>query len=124
MLPTILPDHERDFILDADGLIHPYPTGHWFKIECREVPQTESRPNGLKYSLAFFDPVGVCLERIDNSHSLGRGRRNPAAFDHWHRRTAQGDELVPYLFTTISQLLVDFFKKIDRHLPPELRSSG
>ena len=118
-------DYAREFFRDHDGLTYVYATGHWYKIENHDEPQSESRPAGLKYSLAFFDVENVCLVRFDNSHPPSlRGRPNPVAFDHWHRRTAQGDELVPYSFTTVEQLLVDFFEAIDRHLPPEFRTSG
>jgi hypothetical protein len=118
-------DDLRDFFRDHHGVTYFYPTGHWFKIECQEQPRSASRPVGLKYSLTFFNPEDVCLERFDNSHPPNlRGRPNPAAFDHWHRRTPHGDELVPYRFTTVQQLLEDFFEAIDRHLPPEISGSG
>ncbi|HLY57034.1 MAG TPA: DUF6516 family protein [Stellaceae bacterium] len=115
----------REFFLAFDGETYFYPTGHWFKIECQDQADTKSRPAGLKYSLKFFDADGNCLVRFDNSHPPHRrGRPRPAAFDHWHRQTARGEELVPYQFTAVEQLLADFFAAVDRYLPPELRSSG
>lgn len=117
-------DHVREFFKSFDGLIYRYETGHWFTISCQEVERTPERPIGVKYSAAFFDVYGVCRVRFDNSHSAKiKGRPNPIAFDHWHRFGDNG-ELVPYEFTTIEQLLTDFFEAIDRHLPPELRSSA
>jgi hypothetical protein len=31
---------------------------------------------------------------------------------------------VPYNFTSVAQLLIDFFEMVDRHLPPEFQTSG
>lgn len=119
------PDHTREFFRDHDGLIYCYPTGHWYKIECAEVAATVERPSGLKYSLSFFDADNTCLVRFDNSHAVNVfGRSNPTAFDHWHRFGTNGGDLVPYEFTTCEELLQDFFKAIDYHLPPEPRASG
>ena len=115
-------DHCRDFFLELDGIIYGYETGHWYKVDCRDVRATSSRPAGLKYSLAFFDPAGICLARYDNSHApLVPGRPPPAAHDHWHR-SGNGDS-VPYRFRDVETLLTDFFAAIDAHLPSHLRSA-
>lgn len=114
-------DHCREFFLDCDGLTYQYETGHWYKVECREVRRTPRRPAGLKYSLAFFSSAGVCLVRYDNSHAAkDRGRRQDLPYDHWHRFAR--DETVPYEFQDVERLLSDFFADIDRQLPPHLRS--
>jgi hypothetical protein len=126
-MPTKPPhrDYTREFFCDHNGLTYCYPTGHRYKIESQDQPVSESRPAGLKYSLTFFDSENVCLVRFDNSHPPRlRGHPNPPAFDHWHRQTAKGDELVPYNFTSVAQLLIDFFEMVDRHLPPEFQTSG
>jgi hypothetical protein len=122
-MPSTAEDHTRQFFTDHDGLTNHYATGHWFKIECKEVPECPERPAGLKYSLAFFGPDDRCLVRFDNSHPIKLwGRPNPVAHDHWHRFT-NSEELVPYDFKNVETLLSDFFEAIDRHLPPELRSA-
>ena len=114
-------DFAEEFYRQFDGLEYVYASGHWFKIEIRKVPATARRPGGFRYSLAFFAPDGTCLVRFDNSHGIkSRRRRNPVAFDHWHRFSR--DELVPYAFIDLQTLVDDFFKAIDAHLPPELRS--
>jgi hypothetical protein len=116
-------DHTRKFFIEQDGLTYFYETGHWWKVECKEVPETPERPSGLKYGISFFGPDDRCLVRFDNSHAVKiRGRTNPVAFDHWHR-FGNPEELVPYQFTDVETLIEDFFKAIDRYLPPELRSS-
>lgn len=112
-------DHTRRFFLDHDGLTYVYPSGHWLKIECQEVPETAERPAGLKYSLAFFAPDDECLVRYDNSHAVNvKGRTNPVAHDHWHR-SGKMDELVPYEFTDVETLLSDFYEVVERYCPSE-----
>lgn len=117
-------DHTREFFISHDGFTYYYETGHWYRITCKEVEETAERPAGLKYSLAFFDPGNRCLVRFDNSHAVKvKGRPTPEAYDHWHRVRDGEEEAVLYDFTTIEQLLDDFFAALDRHLPPQLRSS-
>jgi hypothetical protein len=115
-------DHTRSFFIDHDGLTYEYPSAHWWKIECQEVPKTPERPGGLKYSLAFFAPNGECLVRYDNSHAVkAKGKTNPVAYDHWHR-FGKNEKLVPYSFTNVERLLIDFYEDLESHLPPEERS--
>ena len=117
-------EYVRDFFKSHHGLTYYYETGHWYTITCKNTEATPSRPIGLKYSLAFFDADNRCLVRFDNSHAVNvKGKPNPAAYDHWHRFEDK-NELVPYEFTSIEQLLEDFFAAIDCYLPPELRASG
>jgi hypothetical protein len=117
-------DHTREFFAEHDGFTYFYPSGHWYKVENKEVPESSERPGGLKYSLTFFGPDDRCLVRFDNSHAVKvKGRANPIAYDHWHR-FGDLEELVPYEFTDVVTLLIDFFDAIDRHLPPEWRSAG
>src|SRR5215469_12333961 len=112
-MPHSKDDHTRKFFMDHDGLIYPYLTGHWYGVQCKEVPESPERPAGLKYSLAFFDPDDRCLVRFDNSHAVKvKGKANPIAYDHWHR-FSNSEELVPYEFTNVEMLLIDFFEAID-----------
>ena len=55
--------------------------------------------HGFKYRLALVDD-GECLIRYDNE--AGKG-------DHKH----EGEEEIPYLFTTPQALLNDFWKDVD-----------
>jgi len=52
-----------------------------------------------KYRLAYVVD-GLCLVRFDNE--AGKG-------DHWHRGTLQ----TPYIFTTLPNLLADFWRQVD-----------
>lgn len=117
-------DHVREFFLAHNGMTYRYETGHWFSISCTEVAPTAERPEGLKYALAFFDRDNRCLVRYDNSHAANlKGKSNPVAYDHWHR-SGEDEETVPYRFTSVEQLIEDFWTDMDRHLPAELRASG
>ncbi len=55
--------------------------------------------HGFKYRLAYV-VEGVCVLRFDNE--TGKG-------DHKHI----GDREVPYTFTTLAQLVTDFWSAID-----------
>lgn len=113
--------HARAFFKQCNGLKYVYDNGYWFKIEFKEVRSTPRRPAGIKYSLALFDEKGTCLVRFDNGHGVkARGRRNPVAFDHWHRFS--DGALIPYAFVDEETLVSDFFQAVDALLPPELRS--
>ena len=70
-----------------------------------ELPsKNQERPHGLKYQLHYGDDHGNCLVRYDNE--TGKGD---------HRHYGNIEEL--YKFTTVDQLLLDFFydiKQINR----------
>jgi len=57
----------------------------------------------LKYSLAYAVD-GVCVLRFDNESGKG---------DHFHR----GEKEVPYTFTSLEQLLADFWAAVDNWRP-------
>jgi hypothetical protein len=56
--------------------------------------------------------------RFDNAHAVerpgGKYVKAPRAYDHWHRR--KGDPGRPYMFTTATQLLEDFWKEVKREM--------
>lgn len=58
----------------------------------------------FKYRLAYM-VEGVCVLRFDNE--TGKG-------DHGHI----GDREAPYIFTTLAQLVTDFWSAIDEWSPP------
>lgn len=78
-------------------------------VGCRAITrQSEERlpvvmgtgsTHDLKYSLAYVVD-GVCVLRVDNESGKG---------DHFHR----GDTEVPYAFTSLEQLLADFWTAVD-----------
>jgi len=79
-----------------------YPQGDHAFVAVRvfRVPvQVASSTHDLKYSLAYVVD-GVCVLRFDNE--AGKG-------DHFHRGKAE----VPYAFTSLEQLLADFWTAVD-----------
>ncbi len=79
-----------------------YPQGDHAFVAVR-VFRVPSRVPGsthdLKYSLAYVVD-GVCVLRVDNESGKG---------DHFHR----GDTEAPYAFTSLEQLLTDFWTAVD-----------
>ena len=74
-----------------------------------EVPASEARPHGLRYSFTLHDIDDSRLLGFDNAH----GVPSEQAYDHRHRfrRTV---ELVPYDFQDADKLLCDFFEAVRR----------
>jgi hypothetical protein len=113
--------YAEQFFKDCNGLVYVYPNGFWYKFEISAVRKTAARPAGYKYALAFFDERNECLVRYDNAHSPTRSASaRRAGYDHWHR-FGKG-ETVGYAFVDLATLVEDFFRDIEAHLPPELRS--
>ena len=92
--------------------------GYWIKIQARQVLITQDVPHGVRYALTLHAPNGKRLMGYDNAHApkvktkLFAAKRYP--FDHRHRFAA--DQGVPYAFTSIFQLISDFFEEADRVL--------
>lgn len=109
-------EHTLEFLLEFDGRIHKYGSGHFLKFEINRVPATANRPHGLSYSLTLHAPGGARLIGFDNAHGVppqgSRFNRRPAAADHWHR--TQDDPGRPYVFKDANTLLADFFKEVYR----------
>lgn len=63
--------------------------------------QSSERPHGLKYRLYHGDIMGECLVRYDNESGKG---------DHKHI----GHQEMPYLFSSVEQLMQDFMADIAR----------
>ncbi len=79
-----------------------YPQGGnaFVAVRVFRVPaQVPGSTHDLKYSLAYVVD-GVCVLRFDNE--AGKG-------DHLHC----GEEEAPYLFTSLEQLLADFWTAVD-----------
>lgn len=64
---------------------------------------TAERPHGLKYRLQCWTRAGTCIVRYDNEHGKG---------DHCHY--GAGEKEKPYTFTTIEQLIADFFEDVNK----------
>lgn len=79
-----------------------YPQGDRAFVAVRvfRVPvKVPGSTHQLKYSLAYVVD-GVCVLRFDNESGKG---------DHVHRN----DEEIPYDFTSLEQLLADFWTAVD-----------
>ena len=100
-----------EFLLGFDGRIHYLERGYWLKFEVKRMDPTPERPHGLRYSLTLHDPDGNRLMGFDNAHGVqpqgSRFQKPGIEHDHWHR--VIDDEGRPYQFTTVSQLISDFF---------------
>jgi hypothetical protein len=78
--------------------------GRFAEIVVWQLPGTApGRRHGFKYRLAFVVD-GVCVLRFDNE--AGKG-------DHKH----VGSTEVPYVFTSVIQLVADFWNEIERWRP-------
>jgi len=109
-------EHALEFLLAFDGRVHWLEQGYWIKFEIKRVATTAERPHGLRYSFTMHDPSGTRLIGFDNSRGIcpvgSRFKKRAAAVDHWHRTKA--DTGRPYAFTSVDQLLADFFAEVRR----------
>lgn len=102
-------------LLDMNNLILDQEDGYWIKIQAWEVQVSRDVPHGVRYALTLHAPSGKRLMGFDNAHALKlrglkfSGQRFP--FDHQHRFVS--DQAIPYAFTSIFQLITDFFEEAD-----------
>ena len=102
-------DYALETLLDLDGEIFIYPSGHWHKIEVRKLKRIDKNfPHGIRYSLTLHAPNGVRILGYDNSH-ITPGDRYDEPFDHVHK----GTRIVRYPYQNAEQLLTDFFNDIE-----------
>ncbi|MGH7814826.1 MAG: toxin-antitoxin system TumE family protein [Candidatus Binataceae bacterium] len=112
-------EDELEPLLDFDGAAFEMAAGMVVEFSVRRTEKTRERPHGIGYSLVLR-PVagGTPWVRFDNAHAprkAGKGYRpKPLVYDHWHR-TAK-DPGRPYNFTTVAQLLDDFWREVKRTL--------
>ena len=110
---------ELELLLALDGSDFEMAPGVVVEFTVRRTDMTPERPHGISYALVLRrKDGGRPWVRFDNAHAVdeaGRGyRRKRAAYDHWHR--TEKDEGRPYDFTTVTQLLDDFWKEVRRAL--------
>jgi hypothetical protein len=113
------PDLGIETLLLLDGEIYDQGDGYWIKIEARKVEPDAHVPHGIRYALTLHDRYGTRLLGYDNAHAVKPPRRRRysgrrLAFDHKHRHSR--DKGVAYEFTSVDQLLKDFFNEVDRVL--------
>lgn len=107
---------ELELLLSFDGANYEAANGYVVEFTIKRTARTAERPHGVSYALVFRPLRGEPYVRFDNAHAAARpgGRfvQAPAAHDHWHRD--ERDPGRPYLFTTASQLLDDFWSEVKR----------
>lgn len=104
-----------DALLDLDGLVLVVDQKgeFWVKVEVAEVPVTQERPHGLRYSLTLHGKNNERLVGFDNAHQVrrtaGPGGKTAFTFDHKHRlRTIR-----LYEYRDAAALLADFWRDVD-----------
>ena len=81
------------------------PDGSRYEMVAWRVPESETFPEGLKYSFQYMDADGRTLLRYDNSrYHLDVGRH--------HRHTPAG-EITELAFTGLSDLIADFQNEVN-----------
>ncbi len=102
-------DYALEALLDLDGEIFIYPSGHWRKIRARKLLLADQNfPNGIKYSLTLHAPNGVRILGYDNAHAAPC-ESSDFPFDHIHKNT----RIVRYEYKNAAQLLADFFTDVN-----------
>ena len=80
--------------------------------------KTSRLPHGIAYAIVFRPAFGKPFVRFDNAHAAkrpgGRFVKIPEPHDHWQRR--EDDPGRPYVFTTATQLLDDFWREVKRSM--------
>ncbi|MDQ5921017.1 MAG: hypothetical protein QG673_1073 [Pseudomonadota bacterium] len=110
-------DYGLDNLLNLDGLEYTYESGHWYKIEARQVELTSERPHGIRYSLTLHDKYNKRIFGMDNAHSIKPGKKFTVrliTYDHLHKNKV--DKGTPYEFESAEKLLQDFFDHINKIL--------
>lgn len=95
--------------------------GFWVAISVSEVTPEAGRPYGIQYALTLHRPGDERILGYDNAHAIdvraGPSNRSarPVTFDHVHK----GERVVPYTFRSPEDLLVDFWRDVERILKEE-----
>jgi hypothetical protein len=112
-------ESELELLLALDGAVFEMAPGVIVEFAVRRAPATPQRPHGISYALVLREKSGgPPWVRFDNAHAVDeksrRYRRKRTAYDHWHRTPK--DKGRPYNFTTVAQLLDDFWREVKRTL--------
>lgn len=110
-------DAELELLLSLDGVAYEMAPGVIVEFVARSTEVTPQRPHGISYALVLRPKAGGApWVRFDNAHAVAqrsRGRK-PTVYDHWHRTMHDKGRL--YEFTTVLQLLDDFWREVKRAL--------
>lgn len=107
-------------LLYLDGTIISQSDGCWVKIEAKTTKQiTAGRPHGIRYSLTLHTRSGKRILGYDNAHPIREKKGKHAAhrhsaYDHKHKNAK--DKGQPYHFINAQQLMIDFWKDVDKTL--------
>jgi hypothetical protein len=86
----------------------------WRVIKRSELTDvTPQRPHGMSYALILQDEAGNRLLGFDNSHAFD-GAAPEDRYDHEHRPGQIGQRF-RYDFVTASDLISDFFERLERY---------
>ncbi|HEX3881947.1 MAG TPA: DUF6516 family protein [Stellaceae bacterium] len=108
-------DDELALLLSLDGASYEMASGVIVEFTVRRTTATPQRPHGISYALVLRPKAGAPWIRFDNAHGIEQSRRKKrVAYDHWHRTT--GDRGRPYEFSTVLNLLDDFWREVRRAL--------
>lgn len=90
--------------MDAKIVIHEkfvYGDGSIVEIKAWEVPKTDSRPEGYKYSLVYIDSDGLRAIGYDNSKQQGH-----------HKHVY--DKQMSFAFTSLKELVDQFYQEVQK----------
>jgi len=109
-------DTSLETLLDLDGEVFPMDNGYWTKFEARRVEPTNQMPHGIRYSLSLHNRNNIRILGFDNAHAYKSKRKKYGArkvtWDHKHKLK----KIYNYEFESASQLIMDFWKAVDKIL--------
>lgn len=103
-----------NYLLDLDGEEFTLTDGYWVKLEASLTDVTPERPHGIRYCLTLHDKYNNRVFGFDNAHVIKPGKKFKGRiieYDHMHKNSA--DKGTVYEFVNASQLIKDFFDKVD-----------
>src|SRR5690348_13448431 len=96
-------DHTLKFLLELDGEIIILSEGYWVKFETRQVKESSTRPQGIKYSLTLHNNQGERIIGFDNAHKIPSNRED-TIYDHKHH-ISHGKRIKGYCYKTAGKLM-------------------
>ena len=108
-------DKGLDYLLDLNDEIFVEDNGYWHKIEARLTDVTTERHHGISYCLTLHNEKNERIFGIDNAHAIKSRRKGYKGriieYDHMH--TDKKDKGTIYVFESASQLLRDFYDRVN-----------
>ena len=108
-------DPSLDYLIELHGQRVNREDGYWWKIEAWQVKPNNFIPHSIRYNLTVHDKHNTRVFGMDNAHAIKPPKKGKytgrLVYDHIHRTPR--DKGYPYEFTSASQLLQDFFEKMD-----------